>query len=108
MCLTRDPTPMPILETQTETGGSCSKLYPVSGFPRGVAGESVADDVIKCQLKPVDAADYKQTFTALQSARLQKIFPGGVCNWSKPGVEQQGLAGTWVSFGPAPGAASPR
>jgi hypothetical protein len=38
------------------------------------------------------------TFTADEMARLKKVFPGGVCDWSKPGVEQQPLAGTWLSF----------
>ncbi len=35
-----------------------------------------------------------------QQARLAAIFPGGVCDWSQPGVEQQALGGTWISFGP--------
>ncbi len=108
MCLTRDATPSQIVEAQTTTGGQCSKLYPVSQFPRMVAGESIADDVIKCPLKPIDTNDYKSTFTPAEMTRLQKIFPDGVCDWSKPGVEQQGLAGTWLSFGPAPSPASPQ
>ena len=31
--------------------------------------------------------------------RLKTMFPGGVCDWSKPGVEQQKLSGTWLKFG---------
>jgi len=31
-------------------------------------------------------------------ARLKKIFPVGVCDWSKAGVDQQPLAGTWQTF----------
>jgi hypothetical protein len=31
-------------------------------------------------------------------ARLKKVFPNGVCDWSRPGVEQQPLAGTWQTF----------
>jgi hypothetical protein len=27
------------------------------------------------------------------------IFPNGVCDWSKPGVEQQPPLGTWVTYG---------
>jgi hypothetical protein len=30
--------------------------------------------------------------------RLNAIFPDGVCNYDVPGVQQQGLAGTWQSF----------
>jgi hypothetical protein len=29
---------------------------------------------------------------------LQQIFPGGVCDYAKAGVEQVPLAGTWVSL----------
>jgi hypothetical protein len=37
-------------------------------------------------------------FTADQWTRLNTIFKEGVCDWSKPGVEQQGLRGTWLKF----------
>ena len=58
--------------------------------PRQVAGGSLAENVLKCQLKPLDTADYAPvTFTDAQLARLQATFPGGVCDWSKPGVGQQ-------------------
>ena len=39
---------------------------------------------MKCQLKPVDMADYKVTLSKAQQSRLKKIFAGGVCDWSKP------------------------
>ena len=58
--------------------------------PRQVAGGPRAEDVLKCQLKPLVAADYPAaSFTVNQFARLQAIFAGGVCDWSKPGVGQQ-------------------
>jgi hypothetical protein len=31
-------------------------------------------------------------------SRLKQIFPAGVCDWSKPGVEQQPMAGTWQAL----------
>jgi hypothetical protein len=34
----------------------------------------------------------------LAETRLQGLFAGGVCDWTKPGVEQQRLIGTWVTF----------
>jgi hypothetical protein len=37
-------------------------------------------------------------FTVDEMARLKGIFPGGVCDWSKPGVEQQRMAGTWQAL----------
>lgn len=58
--------------------------------PRMEAGESIATDQEKCQLKPLNQSDYYPiTFSATEWSELQQIFPGGVCNWSKPGVDQQ-------------------
>ncbi|PYS15515.1 MAG: hypothetical protein DMG17_14515 [Acidobacteria bacterium] len=73
-------------------------LYPTNSFPREVAGADVASDIVKCQLKPLTPSDYAVAFTPAQWARLQAIFPSGVCDWSKPGIEQQDLLGTWVFF----------
>ncbi len=87
-----------IVEKQQFMAGRCHELYPSHTFPRFVAGAPIANDIIKCQLKPISASDYKVTVSADQLARLKKIFPSGVCDWSKPGVEQQPLAGTWQSF----------
>ena len=54
---------------------------------------------MKCQLKPMDWTDYGAVqFTEDQKQRLQQAFPEGVCDWSKPGVEQQPPAGTWLTF----------
>jgi hypothetical protein len=48
------------------------------------------EDIMKCQLKPLVPGDYTGiTFTTGQWARLQAVFPGGVCDWSKSGVGQQ-------------------
>jgi hypothetical protein len=79
----------------------CSERFPVYSNPRHEAGGPLAADVLKCQLKPIDPRDYRASFSADQIARLQKIFPGGVCDWSKPGVEQTPVV-TWASFGPSP------
>jgi hypothetical protein len=87
-----------IVEPQTRAGGQCSKIYPPAPFPREVAGSSVRSDIIKCQLKAVDAADYRVPFTPAQWSKLGAIFSDGVCDWSKPGIEQQGLLGTWITF----------
>jgi hypothetical protein len=38
------------------------------------------------------------TFSADEMTRLKRIFPGGVCDWSKPGIEQQPMAGTWQAL----------
>ena len=56
--------------------------------PRQVAGGPRAEDVLKCQLKPLDRGDYAG-ITDLQFGRLQAVFPDGVCDWSRHGVGQQ-------------------
>lgn len=58
--------------------------------PRQVAGGSIAENILKCQLKPIAAADYlPAVLTGAQMIRMQAVFPGGVCDWGKPGVGQQ-------------------
>ena len=57
--------------------------------PRQVAGGPLAENILKCQLKPLDVADYAPALTVPQLARLRAVFPDGVCDWSKPGVGQQ-------------------
>ena len=57
--------------------------------PRVAAGESIATDQQKCQLKPLRQSDfYPISFTAAQWTTLQSVFPTGVCDFSKPGVDQ--------------------
>jgi hypothetical protein len=103
-CWTRDDRPQKIVEKATYGAGRCESLYPANSFPRGVAGSALASDVIKCQLKPITASEYKVTFTSDELTRLRHIFPGGVCDWSKPGVEQQPALGSWQTFNAPPGA----
>ena len=97
-CNTRDANPTFIAETQRMDGGQCASIYPVPAAPRFEAGASIAADIIKCTVKPVTTADYSVAFSTAQQQRLNAIFSGGVCNWAAPGVEQQGLRGTWLSF----------
>jgi hypothetical protein len=88
-----------IAEPQVFQGATtCNQLYPSHSSPRMVAGESVTNDVLKCQLKPVTPSDYTVTFAPAEMTLLQTIFPQGVCDFSKPGVEQGPLEDTWVSF----------
>jgi hypothetical protein len=75
----------------------CERQFPSASFPREVAGAGVAADIIKCRLHAPVRSDYPG-FTDAQWSRLRTVFPGGVCDWSKPGVGQQPLAGTWQSF----------
>jgi Tannase-like family of unknown function (DUF6351) len=85
----------------SEPNSQCNTLYPGWLLPRIIAGGPVAANILKCQLKPVDLNDYKVPFTGEQMGRLLRIFPDGVCDWSKPGVNF-GPSVTWPSFGPSP------
>ncbi|HEY6403045.1 MAG TPA: DUF6351 family protein, partial [Blastocatellia bacterium] len=78
--------------------GKCNTLYPVHSEPRLVAGAALTNDIIKCQLKPINFADYKVTFTDAQKARLKGVFPAGVCDYSKPGVGQGPIKGTYQRY----------
>ena len=80
----------------------CSELYPVYSFPRKEAGGPLAANILKCQLKPVDRGDYRVPFSASELARLGRIFPAGVCDWRRPGVNQTPVV-PWASWGPSPG-----
>ena len=66
----------------------CDATVQAYGTPRLAASEPMTDDVMKCQLKPLRRDDYPVTFTDAEWAQLQNAFPGGVCDYSKPGVEQ--------------------
>ena len=70
--------------------------------PRQVAGGPRTEDVLKCQLKPVSVADYGGRLSAPQLTRLNAVFTGGVCDWSKPGVGQQAAVGP-LNFKAGPG-----
>ena len=73
--------------------------------PRQIAGGPRAEDVLKCQLKPLLRTDYAAgTFTDGQWTRLQAVFSTGVCDWSKPGVGQQAAVSP-LTFSAGPGGA---
>lgn len=80
----------------------CNDWYPAFSSPRMVAGGPLANDIVKCRLKPIDFNDYTVTFNANQRRQLSRMFPDGVCDWDQPGAEQRPLQGLWLSFGPSP------
>jgi hypothetical protein len=88
-----------ITEPQTYDGpGRCNQLYPNHANPRIAAGAPLADDILKCALKPLDPKDYVRPITADQMVRIKAIFPEGVCDYSLPGVGQQKLQETWQTY----------
>ena len=95
-CWSRDDVPSKIAEPQQRNGGRCAELFPAPPAPREVAGAPIGGDILKCQLRPIDPADYAVPFTAEERVRLERIFQTGVCDWTQPGVEQTEPRGTWL------------
>jgi hypothetical protein len=75
----------------------------VEGTPRTVAGDEITTDANKCQLKSLRQSDYPGiTFTQAQWTELQQTFTAGVCDYSKPGVDQQPTI-PWLTYQTAKG-----
>lgn len=87
-----------IIEEQTFTGGKCNELYPAFPSPRMVAGGPLTNNVLKCQLKPIDWHDYPVPLSPEEKERMNQIFPEGTCDWTRPGIEEQSIIGTWLQF----------
>jgi hypothetical protein len=76
---------------------SCTETVVAYGTPRFGADEPKTDDVLKCQLKPLDRSSYPVTFTDAQWKELEQAFPTGVCDYSKPGIGQ-GPTTPWLTY----------
>jgi hypothetical protein len=76
---------------------ACDQTVSSYGTPRQGADGPLTEDVMKCRLKPMRREDYPVTFTDTQWDRLQQAFPGGVCDYSKPGVDQGGAV-AWLTY----------
>ena len=89
--------------SRSAPSASTSRSQTRYGTPATVAGESIATDTNKCALKPLRRADYYPiVFTPTSGRRLQRAFPIGVCDWSRPGPEQQGAI-PWQTYQEADG-----
>jgi hypothetical protein len=85
--------------------GLCGEaVVPIYGTPRTVAGDAISTDTNKCQLKPLNRSDNygPLPLTDDQWAQLQQIFPSGVCDFTKKGVDQQGTI-AWQTYQDAKG-----
>jgi hypothetical protein len=81
---------------------TCEEIVQQYGTPRFGADEPKTDDVMKCQLKPLDRSSYSVTFTDAQWKELEQAFPNGVCDYSRPGVGQ-GPTTPWKTYQDAHG-----
>lgn len=85
----------------------CDRAVDAYSTARIEAGMPYTDDVIKCRLKAHRRSDYFPVrFTDAQWDALQKVFPSGVCDYTKPGVGQQDTI-PWATFARGPGGRSP-
>ena len=89
---------------EIKDAAKCKAMFPVYANPRVVSGAPATDDVFKCELKPIDKTDYKRPVTDAQLAALRAVFPQGVCDYSKKGVMQRPLQGTWQAYPTSPAA----
>ncbi len=85
-------------DMQYGVASKCNELFPPHGDARMVAGATIKHDVLKCQLKPIDDADYKTALPARLMTRMKAAFPDGVCDWNKPSVGFTQQAGTWLKY----------
>ncbi|MFO1185794.1 MAG: DUF6351 family protein [Bauldia sp.] len=76
----------------------CAALFPIGALPRTAAGGPTTEDVLKCQLRPINPKDYRAKLTPNQLVILKDVFPLGVCDYTRPGVGQVPLAGTWLTY----------
>lgn len=72
-----------------EECGSCTEEYPTYTTSRIEAGEPITGEYFKCQLKPLEDALEDGTygdigFTEDEIARLEAVFPDGVCDYDQP------------------------
>jgi hypothetical protein len=99
--LSNDPTQL-VKVTDKATCDADPFLKP-SSSPRQVAGGPLTENILKCQLKPLNSADYAPiVFSSAQWARLQTAFPDGVCDWDRRGVGQRD-ARSPLTFADGPG-----
>jgi hypothetical protein len=71
--------------------GKCTQTFQIFSTSRIVAGGPIEGGVFKCALKPLATALADGTYGSWQPtptdvARLQRIFPSGVCDYTKPDV----------------------
>lgn len=95
----------PALEKVNDTA-RCLDMYPMYSNARLVAGMPLADDIVKCQLRPVSRGDYKRPLDSQHFAKLNVLFPQGVCDYARKGVGQPPHTDTWLSY-PRPGVSVP-
>jgi uncharacterized tannase-like protein DUF6351 len=90
----------PIVDPGAYADEACLDAQPPHEEPRMAAGAPRANDVLKCQLVPVeDATDqYEVELSDDQLDQLAEVFPDGVCDWAQPSVGQSEPTDTWLAY----------
>ena len=101
-CWDRDATRIDEPFVFDNPNSTCNAIFPAHLNPRLAAGAPLVDDVLKCQPKPLARADYKVTFTDAEWQQMSQLFSGGVCDYSKPGVNSGTITGTYQRLPLAP------
>ena len=81
----------------------CDAVVQSYSTARIEAGMPFTDDVIKCNLKPLQRSSYFPIlFSDAQWAQLQAAFPTGVCDYSQWGVDRVPTV-PWLTYDTGPG-----
>jgi hypothetical protein len=85
--------PESLTDRCTDGGGNdidasaCDATVQAYSDPQLQAGMPETNDTLRCELKPLDRNGYEGlTFTDEQWARMQALYPTGVCDFAKPGL----------------------
>jgi hypothetical protein len=99
-----DDKPKTLLDRCTDGNGhdvpaaECDAAVQAYSDPRLEAGMPMANDTIKCELRPLNRASYAPAvFTDDEWKTMQKTFPDGVCDYSKPGVARRATV-PWQTY----------
>jgi hypothetical protein len=80
----------------------CDREFPYEREPRTIAGDTGTISTMKCQLQALARRRYRVSFTDAQWLAMERAFPSGVCDFTKPGVGVQPTV-PWLSYASGPG-----
>lgn len=87
-----------LCRTSDGTGMSATQCTGVNDLTtRMAAGAPLTDNVLVCQLKPLERASYGVSFSDAQWSLLQEVFPNGACDYTQAGGEREPTV-TWQTY----------
>jgi hypothetical protein len=76
----------------------CDATVQAYSDPQIEGGMPLTDDTLRCELRPLDRQTYPGvTFTDAEWAQMSKLFPQGVCDFTKPGLGRHRTV-PWQSY----------